>query len=175
MAGYAAAFEPAMRAAIEEAAAAAAAPQAPAPPGTADVAGEAGLAGGADVPVGAVVLDASGSIIARAGNRREAAADPTGHAEIVAIRQAAAALGSRRLDGCTLAVTLEPCAMCAGAVIAARLGRLVYGAADPKAGAAGSAWDLVRDPRHGHCVEVIGGVLAAECAGLLSEFFRQRR
>lgn len=175
MAGYAAAFEPAMRAAIEEAAAAAAAPQAPAPPGTADVAGEAGLAGGADVPVGAVVLDASGSIIARAGNRREAAADPTGHAEIVAIRQAAAALGSRRLDGCTLAVTLEPCAMCAGAVIAARLGRLVYGAADPKAGAAGSAWDLVRDPRHGHSVEVIGGVLAAECAGLLSEFFRQRR
>jgi tRNA(adenine34) deaminase len=153
MAGYAAAFEPAMRAAIEE----------------------AGGAGGADVPVGAVVLDASGSIIARAGNRREAEADPTGHAEMVAIRQAAAALRSRRLDGCTLVVTLEPCAMCAGAVIAARLGRLVYGAADPKAGAAGSAWDLVRDPRHGHSVEVIGGVLAAECARLLSDFFRPRR
>src|SRR5450755_3160765 len=116
MAGYAAAFEPAMRAAIEEAAAAAAAPQAPAAPAEADV---AGLADGADVPVGAVVLAASGSIIARAGNRREAAADPTGHAEIVAIRQAAAALGSRRLDGGTLVVTLEPCAMCAGAVIAA--------------------------------------------------------
>jgi tRNA(adenine34) deaminase len=155
-AGYAAAFEPAMRAAIEEAVG-------------------AGGADGADVPVGAVVLDASGSVIARAGNRREAEADPTGHAEMVAIRQAAAALRSRRLDGCTLVVTLEPCTMCAGAVIAARLGRLVYGAADPKAGAAGSAWDLVRDPRHGHSVEVIGGVLAAECARLLSDFFRPRR
>jgi tRNA(adenine34) deaminase len=156
MTGYAAAFEPAMRAAIEEAVG-------------------AGSAGSADVPVGAVVLDASGSVIARAGNRREAEADPTGHAEMVAIRQAAAALRSRRLDGCTLVVTLEPCTMCAGAVIAARLGRLVYGAADPKAGAAGSAWDLVRDPRHGHSVEVIGGVLAAECARLLSDFFRPRR
>src|ERR1039457_2618088 len=134
-----------------------------------------GVAGGADVPVGAVVLDASGSIIARAGNRREAETDPTGHAEIVAIRQAAAATGNRRLDDCTLVVTLEPCTMCAGAVIAARLGRLVYGAADPQAGAAGSAWVLVRDPRLGHSVEVIGGVLAAECAGLLSDFFRQRR
>ena len=166
MAGYAAAFEPAMRAAIEEAAAAAAAPQAPAAPAATDVADVAGLA---------VVLAASGSIIARAGNRREAAADPTGHAEIVAIRQAAAALGSRRLDGGTLVVTLEPCAMCAGAVIAAWLGRLVYGAADPKAGAAGSAWDLVRDHRHGHSVEVIGGLLAAEGAGLLGDFFRRRR
>jgi tRNA(adenine34) deaminase len=146
-----------MRAALEEAAAA------------------AGVTGGADVPVGAVVLDASGSIIARAGNRREAETDPTGHAEIVAIRQAAAATGNRRLDDCTLVVTLEPCTMCAGAVIAARLGRLVYGAADPEAGAAGSAWDLIRDPRLGHSVEVIGGVLAAECAGLLSDFFRQRR
>ena len=135
----------------------------------------AGVAGGADVPVGAVVLDASGSIIARAGNRREAETDPTGHAEIVAIRQAAAATGNRRLDDCTLVVTLEPCTMCAGAVIAARLGRLVYGAADPEAGAAGSAWDLVRDPRLGHSVEVIGGVLAAECAGLLSDFFQRRR
>ncbi len=175
MAGYAAAFEPVMRAAIEEATAAAAGPPAPASPGAADVAGRGGRADGADVPVGAVVLDASGSIIARAGNRREAEADPTGHAEIVAIRRAAAALGSRRLDGCTLVVTLEPCTMCAGAVIAARLGRLVYGAADPKAGAAGSAWDLVRDPRHGQSVEVIGGVLAAECAGLLGDFFRPRR
>ena len=175
MAGYAAAFEPAMRAAIEEGSAAAAGPRWPASPGAADGAARGGLADGADVPVGAVVLDASGSIIAKAANRREADADPTGHAEIVAIRQAAAALGSRRLDGCTLVVTLEPCAMCAGAVIAARLGRLVYGAADPKAGAAGSAWDLVRDPRHGHSVEVIGGVLAAECAGLLGDFFRPRR
>jgi len=156
-AGYAAGFEPAMRAALEEAAAA------------------AGMAGGADVPVGAVVLGASGSIIARAGNRREAETDPTGHAEIVAIRLAAAAVRNRRLDDCTLVVTLEPCTMCAGAVIASRLGRLVYGAADPEAGAAGSAWDLVRDPRLGHSVEVIGGVLAAECADLLSDFFRQRR
>jgi tRNA(adenine34) deaminase len=140
-----------------------------------DEAAAAGAAGGADVPVGAVVLDGSGSIIARARNRRESDTDPTGHAEILAIRQAAAAVRSRRLDDCTLVVTLEPCTMCAGAVIAARLGRLVYGATDPKAGAAGSAWDLVRDPRLGHPVEVIGGVLAAECAGLLSDFFRQRR
>jgi tRNA(adenine34) deaminase len=152
-----------MRAALEEAAAAA------------GITGGAGAGGGADVPVGAVVLDGSGSIIARARNRREADTDPTGHAEIVAIRHAAAAVRNRRLDGCTLVVTLEPCTMCAGAVIAARLGRLVYGASDPKAGAAGSAWDLVRDPRLGHSVEVIGGVLAAECAGLLSDFFRQRR
>jgi tRNA(adenine34) deaminase len=152
-----------MRAALEEAAAAA------------GVAGGTEAAEGTDVPVGAVVLDASGSIIARAGNRREAETDPTGHAEIVAIRQAAAVVRNRRLDDYTLVVTLEPCTMCAGAVIAARLGRLVYGAADPKAGAAGSAWDLVRDPRLGHSVEVIGGVLAAECAGLLSDFFRQRR
>jgi tRNA(adenine34) deaminase len=185
-----AAYEPAMRAALEEAAAAAATPQAQVRleeadgPGAASAAGAAGAAeepgaagaaGEADVPVGAVILDAAGSIIARARNRREAETDPTGHAEIVAIRQAAAALRSRRLDHCMLVVTLEPCAMCAGAVIAARLGRLVYGAADPKAGAAGSAWDLVRDPRLGHSVEVIGGVLAADCAGLLSDFFRQRR
>ena len=144
--GYMAAYEPAMRAALEEAAAAAATPHAQVRlgeaegPGAAGAAGEAegsGAAGEADVPVGAVILDAAGSIIARARNRREAETDPTGHAEIVAIRQAAAVLRSRRLDHCTLVVTLEPCAMCAGAVIAARLGRLVYGAADPKAGAAG--------------------------------------
>jgi tRNA(adenine34) deaminase len=129
----------------------------------------------ADVPVGAVILDAPGTIIATAHNRREADTDPTGHAEIVAIRQAAAALGSRRLDGCTLVVTLEPCTMCAGAVIAARLDRLVYGAPDPKAGAVGSLWDLVRDRRLGHQVEVIGGVLAAECGRLLTDFFSGRR
>jgi tRNA(adenine34) deaminase len=156
--GYSAAFEPAMRTAIEAAA---------------DAARPAGTA--ADVPVGAVILDPSGTIIARAGNQREADTDPTGHAEIAAIRQAAAALRRRRLDGCTLVVTLEPCTMCAGAVMAAGLTRLVFGAADPKAGAVGSVWDLVRDPRLGHPVEVIGGVLAAECGGLLSEFFGQRR
>jgi tRNA(adenine34) deaminase len=127
------------------------------------------------VPVGAVVLDASGAIIARAGNRREADADPTAHAEILAIRQAAAALRSRRLDGCTLVVTLEPCTMCAGAVLAARPERLVYGAADPKSGAAGSVWDLLHDRRLGPQVEVIGGVLATQCADLLGDFFRPRR
>jgi len=164
-AGYAMAYEPAMRAAIAEAAAAASADASPMAPPAATV----------DVPVGALILDAAGSIIATARNRREADTDPTGHAEIVAIRQAAAALRSTRLDGCTLVVTLEPCTMCAGAVIAARLDRLVYGAADPKAGAAGSVWDLVRDRRFGHSVEVIGGVLAAQCGSLLSDFFGRRR
>jgi tRNA(adenine34) deaminase len=167
-AGYASAYEPAMRAAIEAAAAASSA-------GPAGVSRIAAPAADADVPVGAVILDAAGTIIATARNRREADTDPTGHAEIVAIRQAAAALRSRRLDGCALVVTLEPCTMCAGAVIAARLDRLVYGAADPKAGAAGSVWDLVHDRRLGHSVEVIGGVLAAECGSLLSDFFGQRR
>jgi tRNA(adenine34) deaminase len=157
MSGYEAGFEPAMRAAIAEAARAATA------------------TAGADVPVGAVVLDASGAIIARAGNRREADADPTAHAEILAIRQAAAALGRRRLDACTLVVTLEPCTMCAGAVLAARPERLVYGAADPRAGAAGSVWDVLHDRRLGPPVEVIGGVLAAQCAQLLGDFFRPRR
>ena len=128
-----------------------------------------------DVPVGAVVLDAPGTIIARAGNRREADSDPTAHAEILAIRQAAGALGSRRLDGCTLVVTLEPCTMCAGAVLAARPARLVYGASDPKAGAVGSVWDVIRDRRVSPAIEVISGVLAAECAGLLGDFFGQRR
>jgi tRNA(adenine34) deaminase len=132
-------------------------------------------AAGPDVPVGAVVLDATGAPIARAHNRREAAADPTAHAEIVAIRRAAEVVGDRRLTGCSIVVTLEPCAMCAGAVTAARLDRLVYGAADPKAGAAGSLWDLVRDRRLGHVPEVIGGVLAAECGALLEEFFAARR
>ncbi|HEY7145355.1 MAG TPA: nucleoside deaminase [Streptosporangiaceae bacterium] len=129
----------------------------------------------ADVPVGAVVLDSAQTIIARAGNRREADIDPTAHAEILAIRQAAAVLGSRRLDGCTLVVTLEPCTMCAGAVLAARPRRLVYGAADPRAGAAGSVWDLLHDRRLGPPVEVIGGLLAAQCADLLGGFFRERR
>jgi tRNA(adenine34) deaminase len=124
-----------------------------------------------DVPVGAVVLDRQGSVAGRGRNRREADGDPTAHAEIVALRAAARALGGWRLDGCTLVVTLEPCAMCAGAVLAARITRLVYGAADDRAGAAGSRWDLLHDRRLGPPVEVISGVLAAECAAPLREFF----
>ena len=128
-----------------------------------------------EVPVGAVVLDPSGAPIARAHNRRESDADPTAHAEIVAIRAAGRALGSWHLDGCTLVVTLEPCTMCAGAVVAARIGRVVYGAADPKAGAAGSLWDVLRDRRLNHRAEVVGGVLAEDCGRLLRDFFAQRR
>jgi tRNA(adenine34) deaminase len=128
-----------------------------------------------DVPVGAVILDPAGTLIARAHNQRESDADPTAHAEIVAIRAAGRALGSWRLDGCTLVVTLEPCTMCAGALVAARAGRVVYGAADPKAGAAGSLWDVLRDRRLNHRVEVVGGVLAQDCAALLRQFFAQRR
>jgi tRNA(adenine34) deaminase len=150
--GYAASFEPTMRLALDQAAAAA-----------------------ADVPVGAVVLDPAGTVIGRGRNRREADSDPTAHAEIVAIRAAARQLGRWRLDGCTLAATLEPCTMCAGAVTSARLGRLIFGAADARAGAAGSRWDVVRDRRLGQDVEVIGGVLADECAELLREFFARRR
>jgi tRNA(adenine34) deaminase len=135
---------------------------------------EAG-ASGSDVPVGAVVLDASGSIIGRGRNVREAEHDPTAHAEIVAIRAAGAARGGWRLEDCTLVVTLEPCTMCAGAMLAGRLSRLVYGADDPRAGAAGSVWDVLHDPRLGPPVEVVGGILAAECAGLLRGFFEERR
>ncbi len=131
--------------------------------------GEEGAA--ADVPVGAVVLGSDGAVLGRGRNRCLASGDPTAHAEMVAIRQAAQAVGSWRLDGCTLVVTLEPCAMCAGALRVARISRLVYGAADPRAGAAGSLWDLVQDRRLGPPVEVIGGVLAQPCAALLSEFF----
>jgi tRNA(adenine34) deaminase len=130
----------------------------------------------ADVPVGAVVVDDSGAVIGRGHNRREADGDPTAHAEIIAIRQAAATIGAGwRLTGLTLVVTLEPCTMCAGAVTAARLRRLVYGAADPKAGAVGSLWDVVRDTRLNHVPEVIEGVLAAECSALLRDFFAARR
>jgi tRNA(adenine34) deaminase len=128
-----------------------------------------------DVPVGAVVLDRDGAVTGRGGNRREADGDPTAHAEIVALREAGRALGGWRLDGCTLVVTLEPCAMCAGAAAAARVSRLVYGAADDRAGAAGSRWDLLRDRRLGPPVEVLGGVLAADCAAVLREFFGERR
>ncbi len=128
-----------------------------------------------DVPVGAVLLDAGGVVVGRGRNAREASGDPTAHAEVLALREAAAALGSWRLDGCTLVVTLEPCAMCAGAVVLARVPRVVLGAWDPKAGACGSVHDLVRDPRLNHRVEVVGGVLEAECGSLLREFFDARR
>jgi tRNA(adenine34) deaminase len=157
--GYTQSFEPAMRLALAEAARAAAA---------------AGT-GPADVPVGAVVLDEAGSVIARARNRRELDTDPTAHAEIVAIRHAAQALGRWRLTGLTLVVTLEPCTMCAGAVTVSRLARVVYGAEDPKAGAVGSLWDVLRDTRLNHQPEVIGGVLADECGALLRDFFTARR
>ena len=134
-----------------------------------------GTSGKPDVPVGAVVLDRGGHLVARARNRREADGDPTAHAEILAIRSAARLGGGWRLDGMTLVVTLEPCTMCAGAVVNARLGRLVYGAADPRAGAVGSLWDVVRDQRIAPCPEVVGGVLADECAGLIRRFFSERR
>lgn len=137
---------------------------------------EAGAAlAAADVPVGAVVLDASGVMVASGRNRREADGDPTAHAEILAIRAAARAGGGWRLDGHTLVVTLEPCTMCAGAITAARLSRLVYGAADPRAGAVGSLWDVVRDQRLTSAPEVISGVLADECRSILQTFFGQRR
>jgi tRNA(adenine34) deaminase len=128
-----------------------------------------------DVPVGAVVLDASGTVVGRGRNRREQDADPTGHAEVVALREAAAARGSWRLDGCTLVVTLEPCTMCAGALVLARVDRLVFGAFDDKAGAVGSLWDVVRDRRLNHRPEVVGGVLAEESTALLLEFFAGHR
>jgi len=152
--GYEASFEPAMRAALAEA----------------EAAGATG-----DVPVGAVVLDSTGTIVARGRNRREAAADPTAHAELDAIRAAARATGEWHLDGLTLVVTLEPCTMCAGAVTSARLSRLVFGAADPRAGAVGSLWDVVRDQRLTPVPEVIGGVLADECLAVLRRFFAERR
>jgi tRNA(adenine34) deaminase len=152
--GYEASFEPAMRAALAEA--------------------EAALATG-DVPVGAVVLDAAGVIVARGRNRREADGDPTAHAELEAIRAAARDAGGWRLDGLTLVVTLEPCTMCAGALTTARLSRLVFGAADPRAGAVGSLWDVVRDQRLAPVPEVIGGVLADDCLAVLTRFFAERR
>ena len=128
-----------------------------------------------DVPVGAVVLDASGTVIARGRNRREADGDPTAHAEIVAIRAAARAVGEWRLDGLTMIVTLEPCTMCAGAITAARLSRVVFGAADPRAGAVGSLWDVVRDQRLAPVPEVIGEVLADECLNVIQRFFSEHR
>jgi tRNA(adenine34) deaminase len=149
-----ASFEPAMRQALAEAEAA---------------------ASGSDVPVGAVVLDAAGAVVGRGRNQREADADPVAHAEIVALRMAGHSRRDWRLDDCTLVVTLEPCTMCAGALLAGRVARLVYGAADPRAGAAGSVWDVLHDPRLGPPVEVIAGVLAGPCSALLRDFFEQRR
>ena len=128
-----------------------------------------------DVPIGAVVVDAAGSVIGAGRNVREAQADPTGHAEVVALRAAAARRGEWRLDGCTLVVTLEPCTMCAGALVLARVDRLVFGAFDPKAGAVGSLWDVVRDRRLNHRPEVVGGVRADESTALLEEFFAGHR
>ena len=128
-----------------------------------------------DVPIGAVLLDPAYAVIGRGRNVREADADPTGHAEIVALREAAATRGEWRLDGCTLVVTLEPCTMCAGAAVLARVERVVFGAWDPKAGAVGSLWDVVRDRRLNHRPEVVSGVLAEKSTALLDEFFATHR
>ena len=197
MTGYRASYEPAMRLALEQAEAGLTEvgkseigvsenglPEAGLPEAGLPEAGrpENGLpeagprqAPAAEVPVGAVVLGPDGSVLATGHNRREADADPTAHAEIVALREAGRAAGSWRLEGCTLVVTLEPCTMCAGAVLAARLRRLVYGAADARAGAAGSLWDVLHDRRLGPPPEVITGVLADDCAALLRDFFAQLR
>ena len=130
---------------------------------------------GDDVPIGAVVVDAEGRVIGRGHNVREADGDPTGHAEVVALRDAAATWGEWRLSGCTLVVTLEPCTMCAGAAVLARVDRVVFGSFDEKAGAVGSLWDVVRDRRLNHRPEVVSGVLAEESAALLAEFFDRQR
>jgi len=136
----------------------------------------AGEAGPRDVPIGAVVFDSTGAELARAANRREALGDPTAHAEILALRAAAVRLGDGwRLEGATIAVTVEPCTMCAGALVMARVARLVFGAWEPKTGAAGSLWDVVRDRRLTHRPQVRGGVLAAECAAVLEAFFARQR
>jgi tRNA(adenine34) deaminase len=147
-------YDVAMRAALEEA--------------------RAALASG-DVPVGAVVLDAKGSVVGRGHNVRERDGDPTGHAELVAIRAAAEVVGQWRLSGCTLVVTLEPCTMCAGAIVLSRLERLVFAAYDDKAGAVGSLWDVVRDRRLNHRPEVMSGLLAEDSRSLLDDFFARQR
>lgn len=128
-----------------------------------------------DVPVGAVVVAPGGEVIGVGWNAREAEGDPTAHAEVVALREAARHTGSWRLTGCSLAVTLEPCPMCAGALMLARIERVVFGAWDPKAGACGSVWDIPRDRRATHRCEVVGGVREAECAQLLLDFFGPHR
>ena len=128
-----------------------------------------------EIPVGALVVDAAGNLVGEGWNRNIAENDPSAHAEIVAMRRAGAALGNHRLVGCTLYVTLEPCAMCAMAMIRARVARVVYGATDPKTGAAGSVFDLLADPRHNHRVEVLGGVLGDEAGTMLTNYFRAKR
>ena len=128
-----------------------------------------------DVPVGAVILNADGDLISTGNNQRELLNDPTAHAEIVAIRHAAKALGNWRLDGCSIIVTLEPCAMCAGAIAQSRISKVVFGAWNEKVGASGSVWDLLRDPRALHKVEVTSGVLQEECSAMLKEFFSEQR
>jgi len=128
-----------------------------------------------DVPVGAIILNKENEVIATGVNQRELMHNPVAHAEIVAIEKAASAIGNWRLEDCTLVVTLEPCAMCAGAIVQARIPRLVFGAWDEKAGAVGSQWDLLRDPRQLHKPEVIAGVMEKECAALLGEFFQEKR
>lgn len=128
----------------------------------------------ADVPVGAVVFGPDGTELAAASNERERTGDPTAHAELVALRRAAAATGGWRLDGCTVVVTLEPCTMCAGGLVLARVATLVFGAWEPKTGAVGSLWDVVRDRRLPHRPQVYGGVLEQECAALVRDFFRER-
>jgi len=135
---------------------------------------QAALSSG-DVPIGAVVVDDNGTVLGRGRNVREAEGDPTGHAEIVALREAARARGEWRLSGCSLVVTLEPCTMCAGAAVLARVDRIVFGAFDEKAGAVGSLWDVVRDRRLNHRPEVLSGVLANESTALLDDFFRDHR
>lgn len=130
--------------------------------------------GHGDVPIGAAIFR-DGELLAQAGNERELRRDPTAHAEVLAIRTAAERLGGWRLPGTTLFVTLEPCAMCAGAIVLARVPLVVYGTADPKAGAAGSVLDVLREPALNHCPEVLGGIRAAECASLLRDFFAPRR
>lgn len=128
-----------------------------------------------DVPIGAVVVDESGREVAAAANAREATGDPTAHAELLALRAAAVAVGEWRLASCTLAVTVEPCTMCAGAIWLARVPRLVFGAWEPRTGAVGSLWDVLRDRRLNHRPEVVAGVLADECAALMQGFFADRR
>jgi len=137
---------------------------------------EASLAAGeGEIPIGAVVLAADGEVIARAHNEREGSNDPTAHAEVLALRRAAQNLGDWRLDGCTLLVTLEPCPMCAGAVVMSRISRLVFGAWNDEYGSAGSRWDIVRDRRLTSRTEVIGGLMADECGAMVREFLESQR
>ena len=128
-----------------------------------------------EIPVGAVVVDGDGNVVGEGWNRNIAEHDPSAHAEIVAMRRAGVAIGNHRLVGCTLYVTLEPCAMCAMAMVHARVARVVYGASDPKTGAAGSVFDLLADPRHNHRVEVVGGVLGEQASAMLTNYFRAKR